>query len=122
MMLKEFSDSMRFHKVRNIRYGQERLDWLGVRGIFNMVGILDYMGPDVVRGFCTGCLDPMTSEVAIIESSLKDSGKGNPLKVVSVMVFRDRFAYGLFMLRDGLDHPRYFDGNGFAEPVLGLLN
>lgn len=121
-MLKNFEEVLRFHKVRERQFSEDEMDRYKIRGIFNMVGWLDHMGPDVVRGFCIGCVRPLTEEVAIIEASIKDTGKGNPLKVVSVMVFVDRFAYGLFMLREGVRNARYLDKDGFAEPVLGLLN
>ena len=125
-MLRTFKDAMQFHKVRERKFTFDEMDRYKIRGIFNMVGVLDHMSPDVIRGFCIGCVRPMTDEIAIIESSIKDTGKvgqkSNPLKIVSVMVFRDRFAYGLFVLREGVRHARYLDSNGFAEPVLGLLN
>ena len=121
-MLRTFSDAMQFHKVRERKFTFDEMARYKIRGIFNMVGGLDHMGPDVVRGFCIGCTRTMTPEIAIIEASIKDTGKGNPLKVVSVMVFRDRFAYGLFVIREGVRQARYLDSNGFAEPVLGLLN
>ncbi len=121
-MLGTFGEAMQFHKGRERKCTFDEMARYKIRGIFNMVGGLDHMGPDTIRGFCIGCVRPMTEEIAIIESSIKDTGKGNPLKVVSVMVFRDRFAYGLFVLREGVRHARYLDKNGFAEPVLGLLN
>lgn len=121
-MLKDFKDAMMFHKVRERKFTRDEMVRYKIRGIFNMVGGVDHMGPDAIRGFCIGCVRPLTQEVAIIEASIKDTGKGNPLKIVTVMVFVDRFAYGLFVLREGVRHARYLDKKGFAEPVLGLLN
>lgn len=122
IMIEDFKQSVMFHKVRDREFSELEMEKLNIRGIYNMVGELESMGPEVIRSFAAGCVAPLSDEVAIIEGSLKDSGKGNPLRVVSVMVFRDRFAYGLFALKDGIRGERYLDGDGFAEPVLGLMN
>lgn len=121
-MIEELKEYSKYHKVRGKRYSQKEMDKYNIRGIYNMTGELAFMGPEVVRNYAAGLVRPLSSEMCIIESSLKDTGKGNPLKVVSVMVFRDRFMYNLFAMADGLEGDRYLDSDGYAEPILSFLN
>jgi hypothetical protein len=121
-MIEELKEYSRFHKVRGRKFSEKEMNKYNIRGIYNMTGELAYMSPNVVKNYCAGLVKPLSNEMCIIESSLKDTGKGNPLKIVSVMVFRDRFMYNLFAMAEGLDQNRYRDKDGYAEPILGLLN
>lgn len=121
-MIEEFQKNIRYHKVRGRIFSAKEMNKYNIRGIYNMTGVLEYMGPDVVNNYCAGLVKPLSDEMCIIEQSIKDTRKGNPLKVVSVMVFRDRYMYNLFAMSEGLNQDKYLDEDGYAEPILGLLN
>lgn len=119
-MIEEFRQAMRYNKSRRRQFSQAEMDRYYIRAIYNMTGTLEAMTPERIRGFTIGCIRAGSQELAIIEHSFIDSGKGNPLRNVSVMVFRDRYVFGLFAMADGIES--YFHDGLWDECVLNLLN
>ena len=120
-MIEQFKEAMMFHQVRQRKFSQHEMDYYGIRAIYNLVGIVEKMDYDTIRGYASRCTRPGSDEIAISERLMDTEVHGNPVTVCSIIVFKDRFRFGFFALKDGLRARYYHDGE-FDEPVLSLLN
>ena len=71
-----------------------------IKGIYNATGEVEAMTDAYMQDFAIRCYRPEYGEIAVIETSLKDSGRGNPLQVVSVLVFADSASWHMYALKN----------------------
>lgn len=89
-----------------------------IRGVYNAIGEAGYMTPEYIEDFANKVHRPFYGEVAIVETSLKDHGKGNPLVVLSVIVFADVWSWNMFaMANQGI----YYQEGKYGD-IFPLLN
>ena len=127
IMIKGLMENFRFHKVRGRRFSEAEMDLYKIRGIYNMVGVVETMTSERIRDFCKGLVYRGSNELAVIEKSLVIL-KGNagelpkePLMACSVIIFSQRELFVMFALADGL-RERYFHEGEYDEPVLHIMN
>ena len=80
-----------------------------IRGVFNAIGDVEVMTDSYIQNYARRVHRPDYGEVAVIETALRDNGKGNPGQVVSVIVFVDIWSWHMYAMKN-LDI--YYRGEG----------
>jgi hypothetical protein len=94
-------ESLRTIKTRDYVLSEDEMRDNGIRAIYNSTGRVEDMGPDYIRMFIFRMVRIGIGEVCLVESSLRTVDKsGNPLKVISLIVFHSEWAGNLYSLRN----------------------
>ena len=117
----ELDKDLRTIKARDYLLTQRQVRAFRIKGVFNAVGEGESMTDDYIKDFAMRCFRPDIGEVAVIETGVRTltGGTGNPLKVVSVIVFADIWSWNMFAMKNGEIYlkPR-MGGFGGLEPLM----
>lgn len=93
------SEYFRTIKARGVVLTEEQMDHYRIRGIYNAAAEVEVVTAEYVQRFADSVHRPNLGEVAIVETSLKDTNVRNPLQIISVIVFVDIYSWHMFAMK-----------------------
>jgi len=111
------SEYFRTIKARGVVLSEEQMDHYRIRGIYNAAAEVETVNDHYIQDFANSVHRPSYGEIAVVETSLKDTGVRNPLQIISVIVFVDIYSWHMFAMK----HWKVYGNRGLGG-FLPLVN